>query len=73
MARVAYLDFADSNIPPVNGLAVGDEITEGTFGVNWYMTDYSRIMFNYVHAVPVDPNFGSSSANAYFIRSAVYW
>jgi hypothetical protein len=30
-------------------------------------------MFNYVHAIPVDPNFGPSYADAFFIRSEVVW
>jgi hypothetical protein len=30
-------------------------------------------MFNYVHAVPVDPNFGPSYADAFFIRTAIFW
>jgi len=32
-----------------------------------------RIMFNYVHAVPVDPNFGPSFADAFFLRTAIFW
>jgi hypothetical protein len=30
-------------------------------------------MFNYVHVVPVNPNFGASTANGFFIRTAIFW
>lgn len=72
-ARLAYVDFADANIPPSNGLKVGDRDVEFTIGLNWYLNDYMRIMFNYVHAVPVDPNFGPSVAEAFIIRAAIFW
>ena len=32
--------------------------------MNWYLNNYTRLMFNYTHAVPVDPNFGPSFASA---------
>ena len=72
-ARIDYLDLSSPNIPPVNGLAVGDRITETTLGLNWYLNDNARLMFNYVHAEPVDPNFGASSADGFFIRTAIFW
>ncbi|MFL5327565.1 MAG: OprO/OprP family phosphate-selective porin [Gemmataceae bacterium] len=73
-ARFAYSNFENSNIPvPANGLKQGNRLAETTVGVNWYLNDYARIMFNYVNAVPVDPNFGPSGANAFFIQSAVFW
>jgi phosphate-selective porin OprO and OprP len=72
-ARFAYADFASPNIPPSNGLKVGDKEAELTIGLNWYLNDYARLTFNYVHAVPVDPNFGPSWADAYFIQTAIFW
>jgi len=72
-ARLSYLDFSDPNIPPVNGLKVGDRLTTATLGVNWYLSTHARLMFNYVHAVPVDPNFGPSGVDTFSIRCAVYW
>lgn len=73
VARFAYANFASSNIPPQNGLKVGDKDAEFTIGMNWYLNDYCRLMFNYVHAVPVDPNFGPSYGSGYFVRSAIFW
>jgi phosphate-selective porin OprO and OprP len=72
-ARFAYANFSNPNIPPQNGLKVGDNDAETTLGVNWYLNDYTRLMFNYVHAVPVDPNFGPSYADAFFLRTAIFW
>jgi phosphate-selective porin OprO/OprP len=72
-ARFAYAAFANANIPPSNGLKVGDNEAELTLGVNWYLNDYTRIMFNYVHAVPVDPNFGPSYADEFVVRTAIFW
>src|SRR5262245_14274071 len=73
LARFAYVDFANSNIPLQNGLKVGDKDAELTVGVNWYLNDYARLMFNYVHAVAVDPNFGPSWADAFFLQAALFW
>jgi phosphate-selective porin OprO/OprP len=73
-ACFAYVNFNSPNLPPqANGLRVGDRDAELTVGVNWYLNDYARLLFNYVHAVPVDPNFGPSYADAFFIRTAIFW
>ena len=73
-ARAAYANFASGNIPvAANGLKVGDRETEITIGLNWYLNDYTRLMFNYVHVVLVDPNFGPSCADAFFLQAAVFW
>ncbi len=72
-ARLSYANFSDPNIPPVNGFKVGDREWELTLGVNWYLNDHARVLFNYVYAEPIDPNFGASAAHAFFIRTAVFW
>lgn len=73
--RFAYVNFNNSNLPLNDGLKVGTNDAETTVGLNWYLNDYTRIMFNWVHAVPVDPNPGGgpSAANAFFIRTAIFW
>lgn len=74
LARVAYLDFDDANIPrSTNGLPLGNKLTQLTLGINWYWNDNARFMFNYVHAIPIDPTFGPSAADAFFIQTALYW
>jgi phosphate-selective porin OprO/OprP len=72
-ARLSYANFSDPNIQPVNGLKVGNREWEMTLGVNWYLNDRARMLFNYVYANPIDPNFGGSAAHAFFIRTAVFW
>jgi phosphate-selective porin OprO/OprP len=69
--RFAYTDFVSSNLPPSDG--VGSRDAETTVGVNWYLNDNTRVMFNWVHAVPVVPGFGPSFANAFFISSQIFW
>src|SRR5262249_14596669 len=73
MARFAYADFVSPNLPLSNGSKQGAQEPELTVGVNWYLNDYTRIMFNYVFTVPVDPNTGPSTAQAFFIRTAIFW
>jgi phosphate-selective porin len=72
--RLAYMDFDSKNLAPAaNGLPVGNRLTTVTLGVNWYLNNNARLMFDYVHSVPVDPTFGSSTADTITIRSAIFW
>jgi phosphate-selective porin OprO/OprP len=73
-ARFAYLDFRDSDAPTgPAGQLVGIQLPESTFGVNWYLADHVRLMFNYSYAVPNEPNTGASVANIFGCRLAVFW
>lgn len=73
-ARLAYLDFDNSNLPPgPNGLPVGTRTTTITLGLNWYLNDNVRIMVDWGHAIPVFPPFGSSTADLVTVRTSVYW
>ena len=72
-ARFSYARFTNANIPLQNGLQQGDNEAETVLGINWYLNDNTRLMFDYVHDVPVLPNGGPSYANAFFIRTAIYW
>jgi phosphate-selective porin OprO and OprP len=73
-ARLAYMNFDSSNLAPAaNGLPVGNRLTTVTLGVNWYLNANARIMFDYVHSVPVDPTFGSSTADSFTVRTAIFW
>ena len=72
-ARFAYAHFSNGNIPLENGLQQGGDEAETVLGVNWYLNDNARVMFDYVHVIPVSPNAGPSFANAFFIRFAVFW
>jgi phosphate-selective porin OprO/OprP len=73
-ARFAYLDFQDSDTPTgTAGQFVGIRLPESTFGVNWYLADHLRRMFNYSYALPDEPNTGTSVANIFAARLAVFW
>jgi phosphate-selective porin OprO/OprP len=72
-ARFTYARFTNANIPLQNGVQQGDNEAETVLGVNWYLNDNTRIMFDYVHVVPVSPNAGPSYANAFFMRTAIFW
>jgi phosphate-selective porin OprO/OprP len=72
-ARFAWTNFTNPNIPPSNGLQDGGRLSELTLGVNWWLNDYTRIMFNYLHVVPVNPNFGPSWGDEYVVRSEIFW
>jgi phosphate-selective porin OprO/OprP len=72
-ARLSYANFVNGNLPLDNGKEMGSRAAESTLGINWYLNDNTRIMFNWVHAVPVVPGFGPSYADAFFISSQIFW
>ncbi|WP_339733827.1 porin [uncultured Gimesia sp.] len=41
--RWSYIDLNDKNIQ-------GGRLTDLTFGVNWYLNQYTKFQFNYIHA-----------------------
>ena len=73
-ARYSYLDFQDPDTPPgPGGQLLGILLPEATFGVNWYLCDRIRLMFNYTYALPNEPNTGVSAASIFATRLNVYW
>lgn len=73
-ARFAYLDFFDPDTPVgPQGQAIGVKLSQATFGVNWYLADRLRLMFNYTYAVPNEINTGTSSASVFSSRLAMFW
>lgn len=73
-ARFAYLDFQDSDTPlDSSGARVGIRLAQSTFGLNWYLADQLRVMFNYSYAVPEEPNTGMSAANLFAMRIGLFW
>lgn len=73
-ARFTYLDFVDSDTPTgPNGQLVGILLPQPTIGVNWYLTDRMRLMFNYTYAFPDEQNTGTSSSSIYATRLGVFW
>lgn len=73
-ARFAYLDFFDPDTPTgPDGQLIGIQLPQWTFGVNWYLTDRTRLMFNYSYDLPIELNTGKSTANIFATRLAIYW
>jgi len=73
-ARFAYLDFFDPDTPTdPSGQLIGIQLPQSTFGVNWYLSDRVRLMFNYSYDVPDEMNTGTSVANIFASRLAVFW
>lgn len=73
-AQFAYLDFFDPDTTVAsNGQQVGIQLQQSTFGVNWYMSDRVRLIFNDSYDVPNEMNTGMSSASIFATRWAVFW
>ena len=73
-ARFSYLDFLDANTPTGPQVQlVGTAMPQATFGVNWYLADRLRIMFNYYYVMPNESNTGTSSASVFATRLAMFW
>ncbi len=75
-ARFAVADFSSPNLPvsptPV-GAPSGTILYQSTFGVNWYLNDYTRLMFNYILSVPAARGFPALPVHGFGIRTAIYW
>ncbi len=73
-ARFGYLDFFDPDNPPgPQGQLSGVTQSQSTFGVNWYLSDQLRILFNYSYVLSDEPNTGTSAASIFGMRLAVIW
>ncbi|MBX3438658.1 MAG: hypothetical protein KF861_14285 [Planctomycetaceae bacterium] len=73
-ARFTYLDLVDSDAPPgPNGEQLGTRMPQSTLGVNWYLSDRVRLMFNYVYAAPDVVDSGASTASIFGTRLAMFW
>lgn len=61
-ARYSYLDLNDQNIR-------GGTITDATLGLNWYWNPYTKVVFNYVHAMPDLPTLARSHTDMFGLRA----
>lgn len=59
--RWSYIDLNSNGVE-------GGYLDEMTYGINWYLNPYTKMMFNYVQPTLRDPVFGKSQANAYAMR-----
>ena len=60
--RIDYLDLNDSNIR-------GGRLVDLTFGLNWHLNPYTRVYFNYVHAMLDRGAPGMSYGNLFGLRA----
>jgi phosphate-selective porin OprO/OprP len=73
-ARFSYADFNSPNLPPAeNGAPTGALLYQMTLGVNWYLNDYTRLMFNYTAAFPDVANNDPTLANIFSVRLGLFW
>lgn len=75
--RFAVGDFMSANLPrPTSGLPAfspqGATLLQTTFGVNWYLNDYTRIMVNYTLATP-EGQGPAIPAHVFGLRTAIFW
>jgi phosphate-selective porin OprO/OprP len=59
--RVTQLDFND-------GVVHGGQLTDLSIGLNWYLTPYTRVTTNYIHAFGQSPGGIHSGTNIYGSR-----
>lgn len=72
--RVSYLDLVDKDTPGgLPGQVVGVQMPLMTVGVNWYLADRLRLMFNYTYAVPDEATSGASSVSILGMRLGLFW
>ncbi|MBZ0254479.1 porin [bacterium] len=58
-ARYSYLDASEIAVPG----AIGGELNDYAFGVNWYMNPNTRMMLNYIHSESEDSAIGDQDAD----------
>lgn len=72
--RMAYVDFVDNNAPPgPQGQATGAMLPQMTAGMNWYLADRMRVMFNFNYGYTTEANTGTSSVSVIGMRFATFW
>ena len=60
--RWSYLDLNDANI-------AGGRIQDGTLGVNWYLNQFTKMQFNYIHSWLERPLGTNSDADIFAVRA----
>ncbi len=72
--RLSYLDYFDVSAPPNSqGQPVGTLLPQATIGVNWYLADRLRVLFNYTYSVPDVAGAGASDAHLFGMRLGMFW
>lgn len=63
-ARWSYLDLNDASVN-------GGTIMDYTAGLNWYWNPYTKMVFNYVHAVSDTPAFPVAHTDLFGVRAQI--
>lgn len=76
-ARFSVTNFETSDIvpgsqPPV-AAPTATILYQGTFGVNWYLNSYTRVMFNYTLSVPQIAGYPALPVHTFGVRTSLYW
>jgi phosphate-selective porin OprO/OprP len=73
--RASYLDcYDDGRLSPLYdfGCTGGQYTFDNTFGVNWYLSPYARMMFEYVHAsINMNTGLGAGDLNIFQVRTQI--
>jgi phosphate-selective porin OprO/OprP len=77
-ARFSITNTASPNLPPGQpptafGANSGVILYEGTWGANWYLNSYTRVMANYTLAVPTAHGSPSLPVHIFGVRTAIWW
>ncbi len=62
--RCSYVNLSNAGIH-------GGRVVDHTFGLNWYLNPYTRLMFNYIHSEVTDRAPGPGVLDAYMTRAQI--
>lgn len=62
--RWSMLDLNDAQV-------AGGQLNDVTAGLNWYLNQFAKFQFNYIHAFLDTPGVGSSNADIYALRAQI--
>lgn len=62
--RLSWLDLNDKTVN-------GGTITDFTAGLNWYWNPYTKLVFNYIHAVSNKPGFDTANTDLFGVRAQI--
>jgi phosphate-selective porin OprO/OprP len=65
-ARLSYLDLNGDGLP-----GPGRSLTDTTLGLNWYVNNFTKFQFNWIHADLRDLTVGHSYAETFAVRGQI--
>jgi phosphate-selective porin OprO and OprP len=64
-------DYADVYDAPTSDSNILGRASTHTLGVNWYLTPYARVMWNYIHADPTRNHMDAGNLDAFTMRCQI--